>query len=267
MVCAPSVGCQFPWSNYNSNCYKFNVGAASSWSGCKSKCASLGASMLCIPDSTTNDWIANQLSQQGYWYSWIGFSDLPIDDGKFEWVSGCSSSYTYNTSYYDYDYVYIRYDGDWFLSHGYGSSSIACSCEYHDNSSSTRKSYILYVVSVFSSSIVILILLYFFYKRTSICISTRNECPSNNDDIIDISSSDQAYTDVPPASPYPPSDDDGDGDDDDNCVNISSSREDLQGVVATNNDYYNDALPMDHEKELIQITVQAWNKFMNYNWA
>ena len=84
MVCAPSVGCQFPWSNYNSNCYKFNVGAASSWSGCKSKCASLGASMLCIPDSTTNDWIANQLSQQGYWYSWIGFSDLPIDDGKFE---------------------------------------------------------------------------------------------------------------------------------------------------------------------------------------
>ena len=53
--------CTIGWIFYNNNCYNFNVGNYFTWSGCKSECASLGASMLCIPDSSTNSWIANQL--------------------------------------------------------------------------------------------------------------------------------------------------------------------------------------------------------------
>ena len=79
-----------------------------------------------------------------------------------------------------------------------------------------------------------------------VCISTRNESPTNND----INSSDQAYTDIPPTCPYPPSD----YDDDDNGVVISSSTEELQVVMATNH-YYNDTLPMDHRTEFIPVAV------------
>jgi hypothetical protein len=58
LVCMPYVGCPYETINYNNNCYKFDVGTGFSWSGCKSKCASEGASMLCIPDSSTNNWVA-----------------------------------------------------------------------------------------------------------------------------------------------------------------------------------------------------------------
>jgi hypothetical protein len=87
-----------------------------------------------------------------------------------------------------------------------------------------------------------------------ICISTRNESPTNND----INSSDQAYTDIPPATPYPPSYDD----DDNNGVAISSSTEGLQVVTATNH-YYNDTLPMDHRTEFIPVTVLIESNVMN----
>ena len=101
--------------------------------------------------------------------------------------------------------------------------------------------------------IVILILIYFFCKRTNqVCISTINESPSNNDDI---SSSDQAYTDIPPTCPYPPSDDDDD-DDNDDVVPISSSTIELQVIVASDA-YYNDDVPMDHEQELLPVAVQV----------
>jgi hypothetical protein len=126
----PTVGCKVGWSNYNANCYKFNVGYYFSWSGCKSQCASRGVSMLCIPDSTTNSWIANQISQLGYSASWIGYSDLPYNDGNFEWVSGCSSSYTKYVNYEnDCAYIYTYY-GAWYSIGDYYYCSIACSCEY-----------------------------------------------------------------------------------------------------------------------------------------
>ena len=73
----------------------------------------------------------------------------------------------------------------------------------------------------------------------------------NNDDII---SSDQAYTDIPPTCPYPPSDDDND--DSDGVVAISSSTIELQ-VIVTSDAYYNDDVPMDHENELLPVAVQV----------
>jgi hypothetical protein len=98
--------------------------------GCLSKCASLGASMLCIPDSTTNDWIAYQMGYSSS--SWIGYSDLSNNDRNYEWVSGCSSSYSnYESNWPNYDCIYIdAYNGDWHSTGDYGSSWIACSCEY-----------------------------------------------------------------------------------------------------------------------------------------
>jgi len=248
MVFAPSVGCPRGTRNYNNNCYKFDVGTGFSWSGCKSKCASLRASMLCIPDSSTNNWIAYQLSQQGYIYSWIGISGY--NDGKYKWVSGCSSPYTYSTPLdYDYYYFLIKSDGDWYRYRNYGSSLIACSCEYYDMyySPSTRKNYIIIAVSIYLS-VVFLILIYFFYKRANrVRVLTNNESPGDNDDI---SSSNRAYNDIPPATPYPPSDDNNDNDNNsnNNSVVILSSTEELQIVVATNINY-NDASPMGHETE------------------
>jgi len=222
--------------------------------------------MLCIPDSTTNTWIANQLSQLGYYsYSWIGYSDLPNNDGNYEWVSGCSSSYSnsgYSNNYYFYDCVYIYADsGAWYSYSDFDYSSF-CSCQSLPtllpstrSSDNTNASVIIGIVvgCVVFVIIVILISIYFFCNRTNqVCISTINESSSNNDNI---SSSDQAYTDIPPTCPYPPSDDDND-DDNDGVVPISSSTIELQVIVASDA-YYNDDVPMDHEQELLPVAVQV----------
>jgi len=247
--------CAVGWCEHDMTCYTFNVGDSFSWSQCKSECTSLGASMLCIPDSRINNWIANQISQQGYKSSWIGFSDLPYIDGNYQWVSGCSSKYTYSTDYNYNNYFFIKDDGAWNISHDSGSSSITCSCEY--SISTSKPAYLKFLVtSCILSSIFILIIICFFYiiRMNKICISTRNESPTNND----INSSDQAYTDIPPTCPYPPSDDD----DDDNGVAISSSTEELQVVMATNH-YYNDTLPMDHRTEFIPVAVLIESNVMN----
>jgi len=90
--------------------------------------------MLCIPDSSTNSWISNQLLELGYSYSWIGYSDLPNKDGNYKWVSGCSSSYTYwdvNSNYNNYDCAYIASDGFWGSTSDVGSNRTICICEYN----------------------------------------------------------------------------------------------------------------------------------------
>jgi hypothetical protein len=226
--------------------------------------------MLCIPDYTTNTWIANQISQLGYPNSWIGYSDLPNNDGNYEWVSGCSSSYSnsgegYN--YYSSDCVYIyAYSGAWYSTDC--SYYYSCSCEYPMSSATsapspsarssdnTNTSSIIGIVvgCVVFTIIVILIAIYLFYNRTNqVCISTINESPSINDDIR---SSDQAYTDIPHTCPYPPSGVDDDNDDDNDGVVISSSTIELQVIVASDA-YYNDVVPMDHEQELLPVAVQV----------
>ena len=93
-----------------------------------------------------------------------------------------------------------------------------------------------------------------------ICISTRNESPTNND----ISSSDQAYTDIPPATPYPPSDNynNNNNNNNNNGIAILSSTEEFQVVTATNH-YYNDTLPMDHRTEFIPVAVLIESNVMN----
>ena len=185
----------------------------------------------CIHDSRINNWIAYQISQRGYNSSWIGFSDLPYIDENYQWVSGCSSKYTYSTDYYYNNYFFIKDDGAWNISHDSGSSSITCSCDYSISYSKYRRTQLKFlVVSCILSSIVILILICFFYRRTiKICTSTRNESPTNND----VNSSDQAYTDIPRATPYPPS------------------------------HYYNDTLPMDHRTEFIPVAVLIESNVMN----
>ena len=241
--------CRVGWSRHDMTCYNFDVGYNFSWSECKSECTSLGASMLCIPDSRHNNWIAYQISQRGYKSSWIGFSDLPNIDGNYQWVSGCSSKYTYSTDYYYNNYFFIKDDGAWNITHDSGSSSITCSCEYSISTFKYNRTQDLknLVISCILSSIIILILICFFYiiRMITVCISTRNVSPTNND----VNSSDQAYTDIPPATPYPPSDDD---DDYNNGVSISSSTEELQVVMAPIH-CYNDTLPMDHKTEFIML--------------
>jgi hypothetical protein len=246
LTISPNAGCESGWIHYNNKCYKFNVGTSLSWSGCKSECASLDASMLCIPDSTTNTWIANQLYRKGYSYSWIGYSDLSNNDGEFEWVSGCSSSYSnsyYDNNYYYYDCVYIyAYSGAWYSSSdSYYSyySSVTCSCESlptllpstqsGDDDDISLAAFIgISVGCIVFITILILILIYFFCKRLNLVCVSIFKSPSNNDNIRN---SDQAYTGVPPT--FSSTDDEDDDNDNNDGVVISSSTEELQIVVTT----------------------------------
>jgi len=230
--------------------------------------------MLCIPDSNTNTWIANQISQLGYSASWIGYSDLRID-GNYEWVSGCSSSYTnWDNGLSSNDCVYISSsESKWYTTDDSDSTSFTCSCEYsisngrtkevpslspssftlsplqqtNYNNESSRSGYnssaIIGIVvgCVVFVIILILILIYFFCKRTNqVCISTINESPN-----------DQAYTDITPTCPPPDDDNNADG-----AAPVSSLTEELQAVAA-NDYYYNNDVPMDHEKELLHVAVQV----------
>jgi len=83
--------CQTGWIQYRSNCYNFNIQSLT-WSDCKTLCDSLNSSMLCITDSATNSWVANQIGSSTP--AWIGLSDLPEQNGKYRWVAGCASTYT-----------------------------------------------------------------------------------------------------------------------------------------------------------------------------
>ena len=167
---APSINlCTTGWTFYNNNCYHFNVASYLSWSACESECSDLGASMLCIPDSITNTWISDQLSQSNsnddnryggdddsnyggddnyYSYSngsyyggddylyryrntWIGYSDLPNKDGAYHWSSGCSSAFTNIGSSDNYDCFYLdSYDGAWYSQEDEADYYITCSCQY-----------------------------------------------------------------------------------------------------------------------------------------
>jgi len=132
--------CLDGWVLHNSKCYYFNQGSTTqrSWTDCQSYCSSQGASMLCIPDSTTNTWIAHQLqSQVSVSYTWIGYTNVPNNEYNYKWVSGCTSSYSNWYSYFNFEiyFAYIfSYDGSWFDSRDKGK--LPCSCEYHVGPSS-----------------------------------------------------------------------------------------------------------------------------------
>ena len=81
--------CPDEWTIYNNNCYKFGLDVVS-WAECQSNCANLGASMLCVTDATTSEWMWNQTI---YSSTWIGLSDIG-HVGNFVWVDGCTSTYT-----------------------------------------------------------------------------------------------------------------------------------------------------------------------------
>ena len=150
--------CPSGWTYYYGKCYYFNIGTGYSWSGCKSQCSSLSASMLCITDSTTNSWIANKIYYNtAYSYSWIGYSDS-LNTG-YKWISGCSSSYTnwnYYSYYYSYDYAYMgASSGTWYATYDTSYSNVACSCQkqssgssYDDDDDSSSSSAVAIVIIV-----------------------------------------------------------------------------------------------------------------------
>jgi hypothetical protein len=138
----PTVGCQQGWAYYNNKCYYFSFGNYYSWSECQSKCISVSATMLCIPDSTTNSWIANRLNSSNLYFSWIGYSDLPNKDRNYKWVSGCSSSYINSTFYYrSNDCAFITYVGVWSSSYDSGNSLITHSIVVLDKKISSGNYY------------------------------------------------------------------------------------------------------------------------------
>jgi hypothetical protein len=217
--------------------------------------------MLCIPDSTTNTWIANQLYSHlgnSNLNSWIGYSDLPNNDGNYEWVSGCSSSYS-NSGYSNYnsDCVYIQaYYGAWSSYSDSYRWSIACSCQslptLLPSTRSSDNTNASVIIGIVVGCVVFTIIVIFICRRTNpVCISTIIESPSNNNNI---SSSDQAYTDIPPICSSP--DDDDDDDDDNDGDVISPSTIELQVIVASDA-YYNDVVQVDHEQELLPVAVQV----------
>ena len=158
---SPSTAtCQSGWTQYKNKCYNFNIGIGYSSSICKSQCASLDASMLCITDSTTNEWITNQIYINNLYNSWIGYST----NTGYKWVSGCNSSYTNWNSYsqyYKYDVAYLQscYDGTWYASYDESSTVIGCSCEYSLKTQSSSSSSTTSSTTSTSSVIVIIIII------------------------------------------------------------------------------------------------------------
>ena len=102
-ITTTSSVCMIGWVFYNNKCYHLNIASGVIWAQCESMCSGLGASMLCIPDSTTNAWIANQLNQLSSSYTFIGYRILPNTDGTYHWISGCSSTYTNWESYINFN--------------------------------------------------------------------------------------------------------------------------------------------------------------------
>ena len=65
------------------------------WTDAKNIATNLGGYLVAIDDETENQWIRDQMSNNGYdWESvWIGFTD-EANEGIFEWVNGSQSTYT-----------------------------------------------------------------------------------------------------------------------------------------------------------------------------
>ena len=120
--------CPGGWTQYGNgtNCYNFGL-VPVTWPLCDSACAGLNATMLCIPDATTNAWL---WAQTGNTSTWIGFSDIG-HVGNYTWVSGCSSTYTNwdinqpdNQGIENYAYFYTR--GKW---DNFGAFNKVCACQ------------------------------------------------------------------------------------------------------------------------------------------
>jgi len=105
--------CPVSWTEYDTNCYKFGL-VPMTWPLCQSACTFLNATMLCIPDATTNAWL---WAQTGNTSTWIGLSDIG-HVGTYTWFPGCSSTYTnWDINQPDNlgieNYVYFYTQGKW----------------------------------------------------------------------------------------------------------------------------------------------------------
>jgi hypothetical protein len=123
--------CPVSWTQYDTNCYKFGL-VPMTWPLCRSTCAGLNATMLCIPDATTNAWL---WEQTGNTSTWIGLSDIGHSAtytlGTYTWFSGCSSTYTnWDINQPDNlgieNYVYFYTQGKW---DNFGDFDKVCACE------------------------------------------------------------------------------------------------------------------------------------------
>ena len=88
--------------------------------------------MLCITDSATNSWVANQIGSNTP--AWIGLSDLPEQNGNYRWVAGCASTYT-NWASGEPNSVGTESCAEGFVNGQYwnnlpNASNGVCSCQY-----------------------------------------------------------------------------------------------------------------------------------------
>ena len=127
--------CSPGWTIYKNNCYNFITSSGDvTWYECNSLCSSFDESiMLCITDDVTNTWIANQLNQLGYTYTWIGYFDHSDKHDNYQWVESCTSSYTnwasIETNSSDDDvFAVINYNGSWLTATS--NNTNLCSCKY-----------------------------------------------------------------------------------------------------------------------------------------
>ena len=94
ILSAVQADCPSGWVVYGTNCYQFGISPSnlSTWTGCQSSCANLGATMLCVGNAAENSFIQSHI---GSAYTWLGYSDYgrtPLLN--FAWVAGCTSTYT-----------------------------------------------------------------------------------------------------------------------------------------------------------------------------
>ena len=65
-----------------------------SWDECHDTCSNAGKSMLCVENYATEEAIWNWMEDHGTGgEAWLGYHDVH-DEGEWEWVDGCDSSFT-----------------------------------------------------------------------------------------------------------------------------------------------------------------------------
>lgn len=126
--------CAAGWTENNNICYL--VGTAMTGYNCRTYCQSISASMICVPNSATNTYVASLASGSGN-SLWIGYK-LGSTTGTWYWMDGCSSSFTQWKSNKPNGgtYVWTDQNGNW--DDADDPVTAKCGCEYDASVAPTR---------------------------------------------------------------------------------------------------------------------------------
>ena len=114
--------------DFEYNCYLYGL-QITTFTQCRSDCASLSATMLCIQNADQDNFITSSTNSI---YTWIGYTD-EVTEGIWLWVDGCESTYTHwysdepnnGNGGGDEDYAVTNWNWGW----NDFSDNVNCACQ------------------------------------------------------------------------------------------------------------------------------------------